>query len=171
MISSIDYLDNDVSEILGKYIKTRKKNYIVINELKDNINFTTHINYYDKYFATQTSYPSIDSMNMIYLQTMRENKKKTINKINKIIGKTGWIIQDSRRKSPNSSVYVWKWKVNQIEGFHYKKMDKDEEELDIEKHHNNLLVVDKRSGCSYRSYPPHSRHYNIKDLLNNITSQ
>ena len=77
MISSIDYLDNDVSELLGKYIKTRKKNNVVLNELKDNINFTSHINYYGKYFATQTS---------------------------------------------------------------------------------------------YRSYPPHSRHYNIKDLLNNITS-
>jgi len=166
MISSIDYLDIDASELLGKYIKTRKKNNVVLNELKDNIHFTTHINYYDKYFAINTNYPSIDVINMRYLQNMRENKKRTINMINKIINKTGWIQHDPRRPSHNSPVYVWK--VKQIEGFHYKKMNKDEEELDVEKHHNNILVVDKRSGCSYRSYPPHSRHYNIKDLLKNI---
>jgi hypothetical protein len=169
MISSIDYLDADVSDLLGKYIKTRKKNNVVLNELKDNINFTTHINYYDKYFATHTSYPSIDVINFGYLRNMREHKKRTINMINKIIDKTGWVQHDPRRPKYNSSVYVWK--VKQIEGFHFDKMNKDEEELDIEKHHNNLLVVDKRSGCSFRSYPPHSRHYNIKDLLKNITYQ
>ena len=166
MISSIDYLDIDASELLGKYIQTKKKNNLLLNDLKDNINYTTHINYYDKYFATQTSYPSIDVINIGYLRNMRENKKRTINMINKIIDKTGWVKHDPRRPSYHTKVY--EWKVNQIEGFHYKKMDKDEEELDIEKHHNNLLVVDKRSGCSYRSYPPHSRHYNPKDLLKYI---
>ena len=166
MISSIQFLDYDTCNLLEKYIKTKKKNNIVLNELKDNILFTTHINYYDKYFATQTSYPSIDVINIGYLRNMRENKKRTINMINKIIDNTGWVQHDPRRPSYHNKIY--EWKVNQIEGFHYKKMDKDEEELDIEKHHNNLLVVDKRSGCSYRSYPPHSRHYNIKDLLKNI---
>ena len=166
MISSIDYLDADVSELLGKYIKTRKKNNVVLNELKDNINFTTHINYYDKYFATHTNYPSIDVINFEYLRNMREHKKRTIYMINKIIDKTGWVQHDPRRPKHNSSVYVWK--VKQIEGFHFDKMNKDEEELDIEKHHNNLLVVDKRSGFSFRSYPPHSRHYNPKDLLKYI---
>ena len=50
MISAIDYLDIDVSELLGKYIQTKKKNNVVLNDLKDNIHFTTHINYYDKFY-------------------------------------------------------------------------------------------------------------------------
>ena len=169
MISSIDYLDNDVSDLLGEYIQTRRTNNVVLNELNDNIHFTTHINYYDKYFAIHTNYPSIDIINMGYLRHMHGNKKETINMINKIINKTGWIHHDPRRPSYNTFPYIWE--VEQISGFHYKKMSKDKEELDVEKHHNNILVIDKKSGCSYRSYPPHSRHYNIKDLLKYITSQ
>ena len=46
MISAIDYLDIDISDLLGKYIDTKKKNKRVLNDLKDNITFTTHINYY-----------------------------------------------------------------------------------------------------------------------------
>ena len=38
----------------------------------------------------------------------------------------------------------------------------------IESHNNNLILKDKVTGWEYRSYPPHSRHYNIKDLLKNI---
>ena len=36
--------------------------------------------------------------------------------------------------------------------------------------HFNFIsdVKDKVTGWEYRSYPPHSRHYNIKDLLKNI---
>ena len=166
MISIIDFLDIDISSLLDQYIKTKKKNNVVLKELKDNINFTTHINYYDKYFATHTNYPSIDVINIGYLRHMRKNKKETIYMINKIINKKGWTHQDPRRPSHHHKIYDWK--VKQIEGFNYKKMNKDEEELDVEKHHNNILVVDKRSGCSFRSYPPHSRHYNIKDLLKNI---
>ena len=166
MISAIDYLDIDVSGLLGKYIKTKKKNNVVLNELKDNIHFTTHINYYDKYFAISTNYPSIDIINMGYLRHMHENKKETINMINKIINKTGWIQHDPRRPSSNSMVY--KWKVEQISGFHYNKMSKDKKGLDVEKHHNNILIVDKGTGCSFISYPPHSRHYNIRDLLKYI---
>lgn len=40
MISSIDHLDIDVSNLLGKYIETKKKNKRVLNDLKDNITFT-----------------------------------------------------------------------------------------------------------------------------------
>jgi hypothetical protein len=162
MISSIDYLDSDVSNLLGKYIENKKKYNDVINELKDNIHFTTHINYYDKYFATHTNYPSIDVVNFGFLRNMRENKKETINMINKIIDKTGWVQHDPRRPSYHTKVY--EWEVKQIDGPYFDKKKKE----DVDKHHNNLLVVDKKSGCIFRSYPPHSRHYNIKDLLKNI---
>ena len=162
MISSIDYLDSDVSNLLGKYIKNKKKYNDVINELKDNIHFTTHINYYDKYFATHTNYPSIDVVNFGYLRNMREHKKRTINMINKIINKTGWVQHDPRRPSYHNKVY--EWEVKQIEGPYFDKVKKE----DVDKRHYNLLVVDKKSGCIFRSYPPHSRHYNIKDLLKNI---
>ena len=165
MISAIDFLDIDISSLLDQYIKTKKKNNVVLKELKDNINFTTHINYYDKYFATHTNYPSIDVINIGYLRHMRKNKKETINMINKIINKTGWTHHDPRRPSYHNKTY--EWEVKQIEGLYFDKIKKE----DVDKRHNNLLVVDKKSGCSYRSYPPHSRHYNIKDLLNNITSQ
>ena len=39
---------------------------------------------------------------------------------------------------------------------------------DVGVNDGDILVVDKRSGCSYISYPPHSRHYNIRDLLKYI---
>jgi len=140
MISSIDYLDIDVSELLGKYIQTKKKNNIVINELKDNINFTTHINYYDKYFHSKN----------YYLKHMIDNKNETLEKINKIKGMKGWIVNYPTK---------FDWKID-----NYLKI----KHFNTEKHHNNLKLVDKTTGWQYRSYPPHSRHYNPKDLLKYI---
>ena len=90
---------------------------------------------------------------------------EAVNMINKIIDKTGWVQHDPRRPSYHTKVY--EWEVKQIEGPYFDKIKKE----DVDKRHNNLLVVDKKSGCIFRSYPPHSRHYNIKDLLKNITSQ
>jgi len=77
MISSIQLLDNDTTNLLGEIIKNKKNNNKVINELKDNILFTTHINYYDK---------------DCHLKHMLNNKYETINKIKKINDKQGWIV-------------------------------------------------------------------------------
>ena len=141
MISSIQFLDNDVSNLLEKYIKTKKKNNIVLNELKDNIIFTTHINYYDKYFQSKNQ----------HLENMIENKYETIDNIKKIIGKQGWIVDFPTK---------FNWEIS--------KDIRINRNFKIESHNNNLLLKNKKTGWQYRSYPPHSRHYNIKDLLKNI---
>ena len=170
MISSIDYLDIDISDLLGKYIDVKKKNTIVLHDLKDNILFTTHFNYYDKKIASNTGYPSIDVINIRYLHHMVENKQDTINTINKIKHKKGGVTIDQKNNI---------WKVTEIYGVHFDKMysssriktDTIKEYIrkyNIDKYQDNLLVIDKKTGCKYISYPPHSRHYNSKDLIKHI---
>ena len=141
MISSIQFLDNDVSNLLEKYIKTKQNNNKVIDELKDNILFTTHINYYDKYFQSKNQ----------HLENMIENKYETIDNIKKIIGKQGWIVDFPTK---------FNWEIS--------KDIRINRNFKIESHSNNILLKNKKTGWQYRSYPPHSRHYNIKDLLKNI---
>lgn len=144
----MNYLDNDVSELLWEYvqsIKNKKKHKIVLNELKDNILFTTHINYYEKYFYNY----NILFYNDSHLQNMIENKNDTIKQIKKIEGKQGWILD-------NPSEFNWDILVISKLNF------------DVEDHHDNLTLKDKENHCKYRSYPPHSKHYNSKDLLKNI---
>jgi len=90
MISSIDYLDIDVSNLLGKYIyhyvETKKKNKRVLNELKDNILFTTHINYYKKNFQSSRH-------SDMYTRSFLESKHKTLTTIKKFKGlRSGWIV-------------------------------------------------------------------------------
>ena len=46
---SVEYLDIDVSKLIGVYIKYKDNFNNVLKELKDNVLFTTHINYYNKY--------------------------------------------------------------------------------------------------------------------------
>ena len=141
MISIIEFLDIDISSLLGKYIKTKKKNNIVLKELKDNINFTTHINYYDKYFQSKNH----------YLKHMIENKYETIDNIKKIIDKQGWIVDFPTK---------FNWKIS--------KDIRINRNFKLEGRHNNLMLREHKTNWKYRSYPPHSRHYNIKDLLKNI---
>ena len=140
MISSIQFLDNDVSNLLKKFIKNKKNNNKVIDELKDNILFTTHINYYDKYFQSKN----------YHLENMIENKYETINNIKKIIGKYGWIVDHPTK---------FNWEISMVRNNRHFKIDS---------HSNNLLLKNKKTGWQYRSYPPHIRHYNSKDLLKNI---
>ena len=141
MISSIQFLDYDTCNLLEKYIKTKKKNNIVLNELKDNILFTTHINYYDKYFQSKNT----------HLNNMLNNKWDTINKIKNINDKQGWIVDFPTK---------FNWEISKNINISRK--------FKIENYRNNLILVDSSTGWKYRSYPPHSRHYNIKDLLKNI---
>jgi hypothetical protein len=96
MISSIDHLDIDVSNLLGKYIETKKKNKRVLNDLKDNITFTTHINYYK--IIMRRSEPA---RNDYHLSTMYRNKFNTLNQIKHNGNKKGWIY------SPTFSGFSW----------------------------------------------------------------
>lgn len=142
MISTIQFLDNDTSNLLNKFINNKKNNNKVINELKDNILFTTHINYYDKYFQSKKC----------HLEHMLNNKYETIDKIKKIMNKQGWIVDFPTK---------FNWEIS--------KDIKINRRFKIEgRHRNNLLLKDSKTGWQYRSYPPHSRHYNSKDLLKNI---
>ena len=141
MISSIQFLDNDTNNLLGEFIKNKKNNNIVLNELKNNILFTTHINYYDKYFQSKDC----------HLNHMLNNKYETINKIKNIEGKQGWIVDFPTKFS---------WEIS--------KDIRINRNFKLEGRHNNLMLREHKTNWKYRSYPPHSRHYNIKDLLKNI---
>ena len=140
IISAIEFLDNDVNTHLGLYIKTKKNYTIVLKELIDNVLYTTHINYYKKYFKSKD----------IYLKEMTTNKDETLEKIKTLKDKKGWIVNYPTKFS---------WGITRNEFIN---------NYNIESHNNNLILKDKVTGWEYRSYPPHSRHYNIKDLLKNI---
>ncbi len=141
MISAIQFIDYDVSKLIEIYIEIYKQRKIIINELKDNIIFTTHINYYKKYFRSKN----------LHLKDMLTNKTETIHQIKNLIGKKGWIVDYPTKFNWDISKYI-----------------KISREMKIEEHNNNLLLKDKKTGWQYRNYPPHSRHYNSKDLLKNI---
>ena len=141
MISAIDYLDIDISDLLCKYIDTRKKNNIVLHDLKDNIIFTTHINYYKKNFQSSRYSDSIYT-------SFLESKHKTLTDIKKIMHHSGWIVNYPTK---------FNWGINKLS-----------KQKNIEKHRKNLRMVDKITNWKYVSYPPHSRHYNPKDLIKHI---
>ena len=141
MISAIDYLDIDISDLLGKYIDAKVKNNIVLYDLKDNIIFTTHMNYYKKNFQSS-------SCSDMYMRSFLESKHKTLTDIKKFMHQSGWIVNYPTKFS---------WGIN--------KLSKSE---NIEKHRKNQIGVDKVTNWKYVSYPPHSRHYNPKDLIENI---
>ena len=44
MTSVFDFLDYDVSKLIGIYIEIKYNRQKVVHQLKDNILFTTHIN-------------------------------------------------------------------------------------------------------------------------------
>ena len=147
MISSIDYLDIDVSNLLGKYIykyvETKKKKKRVLNELKDNILFTTHINYYKKNFQSSRYSDSIYT-------SFLESKHKTLTDIKKIMHLSGWIVNYPTKFNWNISIfYERKLKI-------------------LEKYRKNVRMVDEVTNWKYVSYPPHSRYYNSRDLIKHI---
>lgn len=141
MISSIDHLDIDVSNLLGKYIETKKKNKRVLNDLKDNITFTTHINYYKKNFQSSRH-------SDMYTHTFLENKHKTLTDIKKFMHLSGWIVNYPTK---------FTWSISKLS-----------KQKNIEKHLHNSTMVDKVTNWKYVSYPPHSRHYNSRDLIKHI---
>ena len=137
---SIDFLDNDVSKLIGDCVNYKKNYNIVLNELKDNVLFTTHLNYYDKYMK-----PTKEE-----LDDMINNKKETLKQIKLIEGKKGWIATYPEK-------FCWKISRNDVQQM-----------LNKEGKQNNFILEDKNNGWKYRSYPPHSSLFKIEDLLINI---
>ena len=134
---SLDFLDNDVSKLIGDCVNYKKNYNIVLNELKDNVLFTTHLNYYDKYMK-----PTKEE-----LDDMINNKKETLEQIKLIEGKKGWIATYPEK-------FCWKISRNDVPQL-----------LNKEGKQNNFILEDRNIGWKYRSYPPHKSLYSIEDLL------
>ena len=134
---SVDYLDMDVSKLIGVYIKYKDNFNNVLKELKDNVLFTTHINYYNKYLE-----PTKEELN-----EMIDNKKETLEQIKLIEGKKGWIATYPEK-------FCWKISRNDAPQI-----------LNKEGRQNNFILEDRKIGWKYRSYPPHKSLYSIEDLL------
>ena len=134
---SLDFLDNDVSKLIGDCVNYKKNYNIVLNELKDNVLFTTHLNYYDKYMK-----PTKEE-----LDDMINNKKETLEQIKLIEGKKGWIATYPEK-------FCWKISRNDVPQL-----------LNKEGKQNNFILEDSKIGWKYRSYPPHKSLYSIEDLL------
>ena len=134
---SLDFLDNDVSKLIGDCVNYKKNYNIVLNELKDNVLFTTHLNYYDKYMK-----PTKEE-----LDDMINNKKETLKQIKLIEGKKGWIATYPEK-------FCWKISRNDVPQL-----------LNKEGKQNNFILEDRKIGWKYRSYPPHKSLYSIEDLL------
>tara|TARA_B100000212_G_scaffold301502_1_gene247313 strand:+ start:872 stop:1297 length:426 start_codon:yes stop_codon:yes gene_type:complete len=134
---SLDFLDNDVSKLIGDCVNYKKNYNIVLNELKDNVLFTTHLNYYDKYMK-----PTKEE-----LDEMINNKKETLEQIKLIEGKKGWIATYPEK-------FCWKISRNDVPQM-----------LNKEGKQNNFILEDRKIGWKYRSYPPHKSLYSIEDLL------
>ena len=134
---SLDFLDNDVSKLIGDCVNYKKNYNIVLNELKDNVLFATHLNYYDKYMK-----PTKEE-----LDDMINNKKETLEQIKLIEGKKGWIATYPEK-------FCWKISRNDVPQM-----------LNKEGKQNNFILEDRKIGWKYRSYPPHKSLYSIEDLL------
>ena len=134
---SLDFLDNDVSKLIGDCLNYKKNYNIVLNELKDNVLFTTHLNYYDKYMK-----PTKEE-----LDEMINNKKETLEQIKLIEGKKGWI-------ETNPEKFCWKISRNDVQQM-----------LNKEGRQNNYILKDESNDKIYRSYPPHSSLFKIDDLI------
>ena len=140
MTSAFDFLDYDVSKLIGIYIEIKYNRQKVVYQLKDNILFTTHINYYNKYFE-----PNKDDLN-----NMVKNKTTSIQEMKVLQGKKGWI-------EVHPEKFIWKISRNDVQQM-----------LNKEGTQNNYILKDKSNDKIYRSYPPHSSLFKIEDILVNI---
>ena len=166
MISSIDHLDIDVSNLLCKYIDTKKKNKRVLNDLKDNITFTTHINYYK--IIMRRSEPA---RNDYHLSTMYLNKLITLRQIKHNGNKKGWIY------SPTFSGFSWIISpVKSRELVRRPKYDKVlygdtiENIVTTYRYETGILKFPDESEWTLYRYPPRSNEIPIqsKDLIKHI---
>ena len=158
MVYVFDILDNDVYDLLSKYINKRvneiklwrKNNNIVLNELKNNILFTTHMNYFKKISVSKYINRG-ENFHFIY---MLKNKINTINEIKINRNKIGWIY--------NTNFPGFSWTLANI---------KSSELIIIRRKHilygnyEGILKFPDGSQWELYNYPPHENHYNSKDLI------
>ena len=90
MHSTLELINPDIS--YRKYVKTNNDRQILIQQLKDKIMFTKHMNYYKKF----------KSFNENYLQYMIMSEDNFMKIFKKLENKYGWIPQTPVIFSPTS---------------------------------------------------------------------
>ena len=90
MHSTLELINPDISYLIGNYVKTNTDRQKLIQQLKDKIMFTKHMNYYKKF----------KSFNENYLQFMIMSEGNFMKIFKKLENKYGWIIN-------NSILYPW----------------------------------------------------------------
>ena len=145
MHSILELINPDISYLIGKYVKTNKDKKILIQQLKDKIMFTKHMNYYKKF----------KSFNENYLKFMISNEDDFMKIFKKLENKYGWIIN-------NSILSPWVLSYDPK----YDKMTKHAIELG-DNSRSLYRMEDTRDGRNIELffYPPSKRFYNYKDLI------
>jgi len=147
MHSTLELINPDISYLIGKYVKTNNDRQILIQQLKDKIMFTKHMNYYKKF----------KSYNKNYLQYMIMSEDDFMKIFKKLENKYGWIPLTSQNgRDP--------WVLS--DDPKYEQITK----LTIEKGDNPnsfSSLEDTRDGRNIELffYPPSKRFYNYKDLI------
>ena len=145
MHSTLELINPDISYLIGNYVKTNKDRQILIQQLKDKIMFTKHMNYYKKF----------KSFNENYLQFMIMNEEDFMKLFKKLENKYGWIIN-------NSILSPWVLSDDPK----YEKITK----FIIERGENPnsfSRLEDTRDGRNIELlfYPPSKSFYKYKDLI------
>ena len=147
MHSTLELINPGISNLIGKYVKTNNNRQILIQQLKDKIIFTKHMNYYKKF----------KSYNKNYLQYMIMSEDNFMKIFKKLENKYGWIPLTSRiGRDP--------WVLSDDPAL--SKMTK----RSIERGDNpnsSYSLVDTRDGRNIELlfYPPSKRFYNYNDLI------
>ena len=146
MHSTLELINPDIS--YRKYVKTNNDRQILIQQLKDKIMFTKHMNYYKKF----------KSFNENYLKFMISNEDDFMKIFKKLENEYGWIIN-------NSILSPWVLSDDPK----YDKMTKHAIELG-DNPSSLYRMEDTRNGRNIELffYPPSKKFYNYKDLIKYI---
>ena len=158
-----DYLDGDVIDLLKKYIETRRNYNIVLNELKDNILFTIHMNYYENFKSVKSKINNpawIDySVYMIMMHNLSIGKKQVLKEIKQLINKKGWIYNFP-------TVFGWFMAMpppkNRFNILYIKDKNGDKGEI------KGIEIFKDNTRWEYIKYPPRCKNCNSKDLIQYI---
>jgi hypothetical protein len=145
MHSILELINPDISYLIDKHVKTNIDRNKLIQQLKDKIMFTKHMNYYKKF----------KSFNENYLQFMIMNEEDFMKLFKKLENKYGWIIN-------NSILSPWVLSDDPK----YEKITK----FIIERGENPnsfSRLEDTRDGRNIELlfYPPSKSFYKYKDLI------
>ena len=146
MHSTLELINPDISYLIGLSCKTNIDRKKLIQQLKDKIMFTKHMNYYKKF----------KSFNENYLQFMIMNEETFMKIFKKLENEYGWI--------PQTPVLFSPWVLSDDPAL--SKMTK----RSIERGDNpnsSYSLVDTRDGRNIELffYPPSKKFYNYKDLI------